>query len=193
MSTSVAYIPDPLWPQSLKISLWFWPVYVKMVIIIYANNEGLDEPEHLCSLRCSLTQYRELKKASDEEPHHWPYRVTDHTRLKDLKPQVAKVPFLRRRLIFVFPPPCAHTLWNLIENSLREHVHVWSWNPIIQLEWDFDRHRTVLICIAEPGLPLTSKIRKIKTSSNPNLEVRLMKLEQWNTKKISFFWFFEVL
>ena len=27
-------------------------------------------------------------------------------------------------------------------------------------------------------LPLTSKIRKFKTSSHPNLEVRLMKLEQ---------------
>ena len=29
-----------------------------------------------------------------------------------------------------------------------------------------------------PGLPLTSKSRKFKTSSHPNLEVRLMELEQ---------------
>ena len=36
------------------------------------------------------------------------------------------------------------------------------------------------------GLPLTFKIRNFKTSSHTNFEVRLMKLEQWNTEKISF-------
>ena len=37
------------------------------------------------------------------------------------------------------------------------------------------------------GLLLISKIRKFKTSSHSNLEVRQMKLEQWNTKKSVFF------
>ena len=36
----------------------------------------------------------DLRKASDKEPHLWPYFVVEHLRLKDHKLHDAKIPFL---------------------------------------------------------------------------------------------------
>ena len=54
------------------------------------------------SLRCSLTQYKDIEEASDNEPLVWPYWVAAHARLKDLKAHGAKSSFSMRRLRFVW-------------------------------------------------------------------------------------------
>ena len=46
------------------------------------------------SLHCLLTQYWELKQASDKETHLWPYWKGVHAHLQDLRPHGAKIPFL---------------------------------------------------------------------------------------------------
>ena len=51
------------------------------------------------SLRCSLTQHRELEDASDKEPETWPYWTAVQVHLKDCLEHNLKVSLLLRWLI----------------------------------------------------------------------------------------------
>ena len=78
------------------------------------------------SLRCSLTQYRELKETSDKELEIWTHWIAVHANLKERKPHNAKVLYLMSRLKWLKSGYKAYT--RVVRELLRQ-------SPFCQNDW----------------------------------------------------------
>ena len=70
------------------------PAHVKKVPITYVTGKSSGEAARRQSLRCLLTQYRDVEEALGKQSHSWPFSETKHAYLKDLKLHNTKVRFL---------------------------------------------------------------------------------------------------